>query len=160
MERGRSDFVRLLGVGHTALDEGDHGEPLAFAVRRIEIDFRKPARIDDLLEVETRVKEMAGARIVLRQTVTRDGERLTEAEVTVVAGQPGGEGAADPESVRAMPAYRRRRRLTRSLTVTSIETPRVCGLAAHGPALVLTNLKARHRLRGRPPEGSEVRNGS
>ena len=35
MERGRSDFVRLLGVAHAALDAGDHGEQLAFAVHRI-----------------------------------------------------------------------------------------------------------------------------
>ena len=102
MERGRSDLVRLLGVGHTALDQGDHGERLAFAVRRIKIDFHKPARIDDLLEVETRVMEMAGASIVLRQTVTRDGEVLTDAEVTVALISPEGRARRIPQSVRDM----------------------------------------------------------
>ena len=48
MERGRSDFLRLLGVGHHALDSGEHGESLAFAVRKLVVDFLKPARIDDL----------------------------------------------------------------------------------------------------------------
>jgi acyl-CoA thioester hydrolase len=38
MERARSDFVRLIGIGHTDLDAGVHGEPLVFAVRRIDID--------------------------------------------------------------------------------------------------------------------------
>jgi acyl-CoA thioester hydrolase len=101
MERGRSDFVRLLGVGHTALDAGAHGERLAFAVRRIHIDFFKPARIDDLLEVTTTVKEVAGARLILIQTITREREKLTEAEVTVVLVTPEGKARRIPESVRA-----------------------------------------------------------
>jgi acyl-CoA thioester hydrolase len=101
MERGRSDFVRLLGVGHTALDAGAHGERLAFAVRRIAIDFFKPARIDDLLEVKTTVKEIAGARLILTQAITRDGERLTEAEVTVVLVTPEGKARRIPDSLRA-----------------------------------------------------------
>ncbi len=100
MERGRSDFVRLLGVGHTALDAGEHGERLVFAVRRIHIDFFKPARIDDLLEVTTMVKEVAGARLILTQTVTRGHDKLTEAEVTVVLVTPEGRARRIPDSVR------------------------------------------------------------
>lgn len=102
MERGRSDFVRLLGVGHTELHQGDHGEQLAFAVRRIHADFLKPARIDDLLEVETRVRELAGARIVLRQTIRRGDETLVDAEVTVVLVNREGKARRIPESVRAV----------------------------------------------------------
>jgi len=101
MERGRSDFVRLLGVAHTSLDAGDHGEPLAFAVHRIHIDFFKPARIDDLLEVTTTVKEVTGARLILTQTVTRDGVRLTEAEVSIVLVTREGKARRIPDSVRA-----------------------------------------------------------
>jgi acyl-CoA thioester hydrolase len=101
MERGRSDFVRLLGVGHTALDAGDHGERLAFAVRRINAEFLKPARIDDLVEIHTKVKEVAGARLVLIQTVLRDGVRLVEAEVTIVLITPEGRARRIPDSVRA-----------------------------------------------------------
>jgi acyl-CoA thioester hydrolase len=100
MERGRSDFVRLLGIGHAALDRGDHGERLAFAVRRIAIDFLKPAKIDEVLEVETTVKEIAGARLCLRQVIRRDGERLVEAEVTVVLVTPQGRARRIPDSVR------------------------------------------------------------
>ena len=100
MERGRSDFVRLVGVGHTELHKGEHGEPLAFAVRRIHADFLKPGRIDDLLEVETRVLDLAGARIVLRQTVRRGHETLVDAEVTVVLVNREGRARRIPESVR------------------------------------------------------------
>ena len=94
MERGRSDFLRLLGVGHEALARGDHadGEGLAFAVTRIVADFKKAARIDEVLEVETRVASAAGARIVLSQIVRRGADVLVGAEVTVAlinaAGQP------------------------------------------------------------------------
>ena len=85
MERGRTDFLRLAGIGHGALDRGesDGGERLAFAVRRMTLEFLKPARIDDLLEVETRVAEMTGARIVLQQAVRLGDATLVTADVTV-----------------------------------------------------------------------------
>lgn len=83
LERGRTDLLRLLGIGHDALDRGDHGEPLAFAVRRMTLDFHKPARIDDLLEVETLVGDLTGARIHLSQKVRRGAEVLVAADVTV-----------------------------------------------------------------------------
>lgn len=84
-ERGRSDFLRLLGNDHRALDAGATGcEPAAFVVRRMQLEFLKPARIDDILEVETRVKEIGAAALRLTQAVSREGVRLVEAEVMVV----------------------------------------------------------------------------
>jgi len=84
-ERGRSDFLRLLGNDHRALDEGASGrEPAAFVVRRMGLEFLSPARIDDVLEVETRVKELGAATLTLSQAVSRAGRRLCEAEVMVV----------------------------------------------------------------------------
>lgn len=82
-ERGRSDFLRLLGIRHAELDAGRDGERLAFAVRHMELDFHAPARIDDLLEVETRLVEARGARLVLDQTVRRGVTRLFRARVTI-----------------------------------------------------------------------------
>jgi acyl-CoA thioester hydrolase len=83
LERGRSDFLRLAGIGHGALDDGGAGEPLAFAVRHMELDFLKPARIDDVLEISTRMADISGARIVLDQAATLNGATLVEAKVTV-----------------------------------------------------------------------------
>jgi acyl-CoA thioester hydrolase len=85
MERGRTDFLRLAGIGHGPLDRGETGggERLAFAVRRMTLEFLKPARIDDLLEVHTRVAELTGARIVLEQAVCLGDATLVLAEVTV-----------------------------------------------------------------------------
>ncbi len=84
-ERGRSDFLRLLGNDHRALEAGVAGrEPAAFVVRRMRLEFLKPAHIDDVLEVETRVKEIGAATLTLQQTVARAGAHLFEAEVMVV----------------------------------------------------------------------------
>jgi acyl-CoA thioester hydrolase len=84
-ERGRTDFLRLLGTDARRLIDGsDSREPAAFVVRRMNVDFFRPGRMDDLLQVETRVKELGGASVTLVQTITRDGKRLVEAEVTVV----------------------------------------------------------------------------
>jgi acyl-CoA thioester hydrolase len=84
-ERGRSDFLRLIGNDHRALDEGVSGrEPAAFVVRRMGLEFLSPARIDDVLEVETRVQEIGAATLTLAQAVSRAGRRLCEAEVMVV----------------------------------------------------------------------------
>ncbi|MBI1649794.1 YbgC/FadM family acyl-CoA thioesterase [Hyphomicrobium sulfonivorans] len=84
-ERGRSDFLRLLGGDHRRLIDGSGGtEPAAFVVRRMTFDYLKPARIDDLLEVVTRVKAVGAASLTLSQSVQRNGVVLVEAEVTVV----------------------------------------------------------------------------
>ena len=84
-ERGRSDFLRLIGNDHQALLDGSDGrEPAAFVVRRMTLEYLKPARIDEILEVETRVAEIGAAALVLDQAVTRDGVRIFEARVQVV----------------------------------------------------------------------------
>jgi acyl-CoA thioester hydrolase len=92
-ERGRSDFLRLLGNDHAQLFSGASGrEPSAFVVRRMTLEYLKPARIDDVLEIETRAKSMTAASLTLAQTISRGGVRLFEADVMVVlvshAGKP------------------------------------------------------------------------
>lgn len=84
MERARSDMLRLLGVSHDALDSGAFGERLAFAVRHLEIGFEKPAIIDDFIEVKTSVVGVAGARLLLDQTICRGVETLVGAKITIV----------------------------------------------------------------------------
>lgn len=72
LERGRTDYLRLKGVHHSQLEEGQLGEPIVWIVRRMEIDFRLPARIDDMLLIETCVIEASGARVTMRQTIKRN----------------------------------------------------------------------------------------
>ena len=81
-ERGRTECLRFLGIHHRELHEGEGGG-LVFVVRRLECDFLKPARIDDLLEVRTVCLETTGARMVLGQRIMRAETLLFEARVTV-----------------------------------------------------------------------------
>ncbi len=84
-ERGRSDFLRLVGNDHSALLAGAEGrEAAAFVVRRMGLEFLRPAGIDDVLEVTTRLKSMRAAALVLDQRIARDGVVLFTAEVMVV----------------------------------------------------------------------------
>ena len=96
-ERGRTEFLRDLGVHHSELA----GQGLAFAVRSMEIDFVAAARIDDLLEVTTEVVAMTGVRLTLAQGILRDGQVLTTAKVVVVSIRTEGGAARLPAELRA-----------------------------------------------------------
>ena len=98
-ERGRSDFLRLLGADHRQLLDGSGGtEPAALMVRRMTLDYLAPARIDDVLEVETRVRALTAATLVLDQRVVQVNQNastaksieLVRAEVTIVLVTVGG----------------------------------------------------------------------
>jgi acyl-CoA thioester hydrolase len=78
-ERGRSDFLRLAGVSHTDLLE--RADPAAFVVTRMEIDFRKPARIDDALTVVTTYDRVRGARLFVGQRIVRGQDLIATAVV-------------------------------------------------------------------------------
>jgi len=97
MERGRTDFLRLLGIVHTELARSG----LVFAVRRMTIDFLKPAAIDDVLTISTELAAVRGASVELRQSVTRDKDTLVSAHVTVALIGAGGRPARLPEAVRS-----------------------------------------------------------
>ncbi|MEZ5823753.1 MAG: tol-pal system-associated acyl-CoA thioesterase [Geminicoccaceae bacterium] len=77
-ERGRTEMLRAAGYDHRSLRE-EHD--LVFAVRRCSADYRKPARLDDLLEVRTRLSSSGGARFSMEQLICRDGELLVRVDV-------------------------------------------------------------------------------
>ncbi len=84
-ERGRSDLLRLMGIHHSDLHApGDGGVPAAFVVRRLEIDYLRPARIDELLEIMTECIEAGGAHLTLAQEVRRGEQALCKLVVKVV----------------------------------------------------------------------------
>jgi len=93
-ERGRTEFLRAIGVEHAALLELP--EPCAFAVTRLCIVYRKAARVDDALEIRTRYRKGKGVRIEAVQRVTRGGELVAEAEVEVVCIRPDGRARRPP----------------------------------------------------------------
>jgi acyl-CoA thioester hydrolase len=105
IERARTEWVRALGIdqGRVKAEEG-----IVFAVRRVEADYLAPARFDDMLEVETELREATAARVVLDQRVVREGAVLFSAIVTIVALTGAGRPARLPaEFRRALDAVRR-----------------------------------------------------
>jgi acyl-CoA thioester hydrolase len=101
MERGRTDYLRLLGTDQRALFEQTEKEApgFSFVVRSMQIDFFKPARFSDLLEIVTQPEEVKGASVLLHQQVMRDGELLVEAKVRV-AFVSGGKAKPIPKPLR------------------------------------------------------------
>src|SRR5262249_14756491 len=85
MERGRTDYLRLIGADHRTLFEAAEREApgFAFVVRSMGIEFLNPARMDDVLEVIAAPQEVKGASVVLHQQVTHAGETLIDAQVKV-----------------------------------------------------------------------------
>jgi acyl-CoA thioester hydrolase len=85
MERGRTNHLRLMGADQHALFEQAQAETpgFAFVVRSMEIDFLRPARMDDLLDVVTWAIAVKGASITLAQEVRRGAEVLVAAKVRV-----------------------------------------------------------------------------
>lgn len=70
-ERARSEWLRSRGRSHTVLAE-QHGA--AFTLARVEVDYRRPARLDDLLDVAVEVAERGRASLIFAQTLHRAGE--------------------------------------------------------------------------------------
>lgn len=101
-ERGRSDFLRAVGIGHAELLAGD--QPMAFVLAALNLTYLKPARIDDALIVRTRYRAIRGPRLLIDQVVERGGETLCRAEVTAVCihldGRPRRPSRALVEAVR------------------------------------------------------------
>lgn len=101
LERGRTNYLRLLGADQRALFEETAREApgFAFVVRSLAIEYLKSARMDDVIVVTTVPVEVKGASIVLDQTVTRDGVVLVTASVRV-AFVSGGRARPIPKALR------------------------------------------------------------
>ena len=85
MERGRTNYLRLIGADHRVLFEQAQAEApgFSFVVRKMDIEFRRPAFMDDVLVVVTTPQEVRGASVTLNQKVMRGEELLVEANVQV-----------------------------------------------------------------------------
>jgi acyl-CoA thioester hydrolase len=101
MERGRTNYLRLIGADQRALFEQAQAEApgFAFVVRSMQIEFLKSARMDDVLDIVTEPEEVKGASILLKQHVSRGDEVLIEAHVRV-AFVSGGRARPIPKPLR------------------------------------------------------------
>lgn len=98
MERGRTEWLRSLGIEQLRLAQ-DTG--IVFAVRSLNIEYLKPARLDDLLAVVTKLTLAGRAQITLAQHIEREGETLVEASVRIACLNAGNmKPAALPEGIR------------------------------------------------------------
>jgi acyl-CoA thioester hydrolase len=97
LERARTEWARENGVDQVRLRE-DQG--IVFAVRRVEAEYLRPARFDDLLEVRTEVEGASGARLVLRQEVWRESQQLLAAKITLAAMDAAGRARRIPARLR------------------------------------------------------------
>ena len=100
MERARTDYLRCLGVEQSTLFDSD-AEGLAFVVHRMEIDFKSPARMDDILTIRTVTEKAGGAKMVLQQAVERDGAPLIAAKVVIAVVNRQGRPRRLPEALAA-----------------------------------------------------------
>ena len=101
IERGRTEWVRSLGVDQSRL-KAETG--LVFAVRRVEADYLRPARFDDLLTVETRPVRVGGARVEVDQAVLRGETVLFTARVTLAVLTEAGRAGRLPAEIRQLMA--------------------------------------------------------
>jgi len=100
MERGRTELLRALGLSQGEIMAGKAGEVFGFAVRAMSVEFLKPARMDDLLTIETRADAIGGASMDLDQRVLRGAEVLITAKVRIAC-VANGKPARIPKAVRA-----------------------------------------------------------
>ncbi len=82
-ERGRTEFLRARGINQSVLFAA--GAPFVFSVRKMSVDYVKPALMDDELCVETSVTKVGGASIEMAQRILRGEEVLTLAHVRIAA---------------------------------------------------------------------------
>ncbi|HLB81241.1 MAG TPA: tol-pal system-associated acyl-CoA thioesterase [Dongiaceae bacterium] len=97
-ERARTEMMRAAGADHAGLAAA-HG--VALTVRRCEIDYLRPARLDDLIEVETRILEVGGAAVDGEQVIRRDGVDLARIRVRLACVDQAGRATRLPAPLRA-----------------------------------------------------------
>jgi acyl-CoA thioester hydrolase len=96
-ERARTEMMRCMGFSHGLLLDR---YSVLFALRRCAVEFRQPARLDDALEVRTRVMKVAGASFEGHQVIFRDARSLVEVETTLACLTPDGRPARLPDELR------------------------------------------------------------
>jgi acyl-CoA thioester hydrolase len=97
-ERARTEMMRALGFAHSAI-AAETGT--IFTVRKVGAEFLLPARLDDLLSVETRIAEIGGARLLLDQRVCRDGIVLAALDLVIACVGRDGRPRRIPPALRA-----------------------------------------------------------
>jgi len=99
MERGRSEYFRCAGI--TRLARLEDPEPTAWTLRKALLEYHRPARLDDLVEVHTRCTGLTGARMTASQSIHRNSTLLVQGEVEACIITLSGKPRRIPEDIRA-----------------------------------------------------------
>jgi acyl-CoA thioester hydrolase len=99
MERGRTECLRLAGAALAALEKE---EPTVWAIRRADVQFHRPARLDDVVEVHTSLLSLSGARMTIAQQIRLDGVVLVEGRIEACIVTLTGKPRRVPGEVRAL----------------------------------------------------------
>jgi acyl-CoA thioester hydrolase len=98
MERGRSEFFRAAGIARLA--QLGEPEPTAWTLRKVELEYLKPARLDDLIEVHTQATSLTGARMTAEQNIFCKGAQLTRGHVEACIITLDGKPRRIPQAIR------------------------------------------------------------
>ena len=96
-ERARTELLRTKNIHQSTL-ANDSG--ILFVVKRANLELFAPARLDDMLEITTHIKELSGASINMIQAITRDGMKIAEVDVLVVCINQNFKPSRIPDSIR------------------------------------------------------------
>ncbi len=96
-ERGRSSFLNLIGIRHSDLWDN---QKLAFTIRKFEIEYKAPARIDDQLIIRTVYDQITGARLLISQSCYRDCELIASAKCEAACISQNGKPVRVPQEIR------------------------------------------------------------
>jgi acyl-CoA thioester hydrolase len=96
-ERGRSDFLRLVGVSHRSLLALD--PPAAFTLTRVEVDYKRAARVDDALVVRTTIDVLKGPRMLFAQRILRGDDLIAQAQLHAACIDPAGRARRPPAAL-------------------------------------------------------------
>lgn len=95
-ERARTEWLRSVGGEQEKLRRE---QGLGFVVARAEVDFKKPARLDDLLSIETSLQQVGKVHMTMQQKVKKDDAILVELLVKIACVSESGKPAAIPEQL-------------------------------------------------------------
>ena len=98
IERARTEMMRAAGIDHSSMRDTDG---VLFIVRRCTLDYRQPARLDDWLQIHTRIVALKGASLEAEQIVLRDSETLVHAELRLACIKESGAPARFPPDLRS-----------------------------------------------------------
>ncbi len=96
-ERGRAEYLREVGLNSSGIVENDK---VMFVVRHLEADYFKPARLDELLRVETGIKEMKNSSFIMNQSIFCQDSMLFSMTVTIVCIDEKGRPVRIPDRIR------------------------------------------------------------